>query len=390
MIAFDRTLLENTFFVAGAKGFKNGDFLTAEQLLTVKSRFPTLRTQNNILIRIGFFLLGSLLYSSIVGMGSLFTLPILEQNYEAMIFVYAIIGLATTEFLAIQNYYGYGLDDAFILGFQSMLYVGIGVTTEDALPVFITMGIVGAMSCIRYVHTLSALVSLVGITGTIGFLVLDYHIINPFYLSFVLLFFAVALYFIHGKLDANPKSYYYKKALQLLQVFSLFLAYASVNYFMVREVSEQFIQVQFTQFVVAENGDIPLAWLFYTLTFGIPCFYIGYALKIKNRSMFLIGLLTLALAFATIRYYYSLIPLENALILGGVVLFGIAYLAIGKIRHNESGITFRPDRNTDSNALQHAQALIINSQLSVKVETPSSDMPFGGGGFSGGGAGESY
>lgn len=385
MIAFDKTLLDNTFFVAGAKSLKNGGFLTGEQLLTVKSRFPTLRTQNNILIRIGFFILGCLLYSSIVGMVSLFTMPILEQSYKMMIFVYAAIGLAGTEFFVRKSYYGYGLDDAFILGFQAMLYIGIGVTTEDALPIFITMGIVGFISCLRYVHTLSALVSLVGIAGTVSVLILDYNIIDQFYLSFVLLFLAIALYFLHGKLNANPRSDYYKNALQLMQVFSLFLAYASGNYFMVREVSEGLMQ-----FVVPENGDIPLAWLFYGLTFLIPGFYIVYGLKIKNRPMFLIGLLTLALSFATIRYYYSLLPLEDALILGGIILFGIAYFAIKKIRHNESGITFLPDRNTDSNALQYAQAVIINSQLSVKVETTTSDMPFGGGGFSGGGAGDSY
>jgi hypothetical protein len=38
----------------------------------------------------------------------------------------------------------------------------------------------------------------------------------------------------------------------------------------------------------------------------------------------------------------------------------------------------------------NAQALIINSQISTKPIIHDSKMPFGGGGFSGGGSGESF
>ena len=60
------------------------------------------------------------------------------------------------------------------------------------------------------------------------------------------------------------------------------------------------------------------------------------------------------------------------------------------MQHKTSGITFQPDRDANSNIILNAQALIINSQISTKPVMDESKMPFGGGGFSGGGNGENF
>ena len=83
-------------------------------------------------------------------------------------------------------------------------------------------------------------------------------------------------------------------------------------------------------------------------------------------------------------------PIEVTLILNGIILFAFSYFCIIRLKNKESGITFMRDRNTDANSMLYAQAIIINSQINVGVSTPESEMPFGGGGFSGGGAGDSF
>src|SRR6478609_1313564 len=105
MIAHDKTLLENTFFLEGAESLKQAGFVTPEQLSKAKTATPVLKTHNNILVRIGFFLLGCLLYSSIVGVLSLFGLSLAESGYKVMVYFFAAIGLAGSELLARQNYY---------------------------------------------------------------------------------------------------------------------------------------------------------------------------------------------------------------------------------------------------------------------------------------------
>jgi hypothetical protein len=388
MIAHDKQLLANTFFIEGAKSLRDGGFITTEQLNEAKIKTPRLKTNGNLLVRAGFFVLGCLLYSSIVGVISLFGFTIFENmvHYEWAIYSYALVGLAGSELLSREKFFGHGLDDAFVLGFLSMICLAIGINTESATATFIAMAIFGLMCCARYVNTISALVGLVGITGFFCCLSFDLGVIPKVYVPFIGLLLATAMFLFYHKIHAKPDLYFYKYAMQILQVFSLALGYASINYFVVRELS-----VELMDMVIAPGQDIPFAWVFYILTFAVPIGYLWYALQIKSKEMLWIGALALGCSVMTIRHYYSIMPPETALILAGIALFAVAYLLIRKLRHRESGITFERDRHSDKNTLLYAQAILVNSQVSVKpAESITGDMPFGGGGFSGGGAGETY
>ena len=101
-------------------------------------------------------------------------------------------------------------------------------------------------------------------------------------------------------------------------------------------------------------------------------------------------ILTFAYSIFTIRFYYQLLPIEVALVIGGIVLFIVAYLSIKRLQFCETGLTFKPDRGSDSSLLKNAQALIVSTQVPNAPAPNQSDMPFGGGGFSGGGAGGGY
>ena len=74
MIVHDKNLLNNLFLAEEANSLESGGFISKEQKKFIEKELPVLRSQDNILVRIGFFLLGSLLYSSICGMISLFGL----------------------------------------------------------------------------------------------------------------------------------------------------------------------------------------------------------------------------------------------------------------------------------------------------------------------------
>ena len=61
-----------------------------------------------------------------------------------------------------------------------------------------------------------------------------------------------------------------------------------------------------------------------------------------------------------------------------------------KIKNNLQGVTFLPDRLSTNNAAQ-LEILASVAQYGKKtIATESSPMEYGGGGFSGGGAGESF
>ena len=171
----------------------------------------------------------------------------------------------------------------------------------------------------------------------------------------------------------------------LLQGFSLSLGYFSMNYLVVRELSESLLGL-----TIAKGEDIPFALLFYGFTFLVPVFYIVYSLYTKDRLMLIIGFLVFGFSIFTIRFYYHILPIEVALLLGGALLFLAAYLSIRKLKDKETGLTFKPALETKIDFLSNLEALIVATQVDLKPMESQSKMPFGGGGFSGGGAGESF
>ncbi|SCY86410.1 hypothetical protein [Flavobacterium caeni] len=386
MIAYDKTLLANTFFLEGAQTLCDGGFITSEQLAAAHSKTPTLKTHNNLLVRIGFFVLGTLLYSSVVGAASLFVFAILSERYEWALWLYAVVGLAGSEFFARQNFFAHGLDDAFILGFVTLVATAVGMNTESATAAFVALAITGVFASIRYVHTLSTVLGMVGVAGFFACLAFDLELFSKLYVPFVGLLLGIALYASYYVVRAKDGMLFYKNVLCSVQVFALVLAYVSVNYFVVRELS-----VDLLGLAVLPGQDIPFAWVFYVLTFGLPIGYLWYGVKTKNKPLLWLGCLALVASVLTIRHYYGMLRPDAALILAGVLLFALAYGLIRKLRHKESGITYEPDRHSNKNTMLYAQAVIVNAQINVQpVANDTGGMPFGGGGFSGGGSSETY
>ncbi|MCG2610432.1 hypothetical protein LZZ90_02785 [Flavobacterium sp. SM15] len=385
MQAYNKEILNNEVLAAQAKELYKMKFIPKEQFKEITSRLTLFNSSSNLLVRIGFFLLGCLLLSAISGFLALFFGSILDRNFEVLVFVYGIIGVIGAEFLARNGYFGHGLDDAFVLSIPLYFCIGTGITTESMSMVFAVMTLLGFVCCLRYVHTLSVLVGGVGFVGFVFDLIVNHALMDKLFLPFVGFFMGGGLYFISKNLKKKGRFYIYSNALWVAKGFALLLMYFSVNYMVVREFSEDLMNL-----VVTPGNDIPLAFVFYTLTFLLPLFYIGYALKTKDRLMLLLGLFTLGYSIFTIRFYYHLMPLEIALILGGILLFGISYLAIQKLKDARQGITFQPDRSNESSFLLTAQALIVTTQIQTKIVTSEDKMPFGGGGFSGGGSGGGY
>ena len=386
MQAYNKEELNNYFLVEKAKALYVSKFITKEQLLTIHNSLLKLKTHDNFLVRILFFLLGAFLYSSIAAAFAAVLLTGSSDNaYKVLLFFYAIVGLLGSEFLAKEKYFRHGLDDAFILGFQLCFCVALGAISEEPLVGFLAMIVSGAFCCIRYLNTLSIIVFCSGFVCVFLNLSVEHNVLDAMYLPFIGFILAIVFYFSSKKILDTKSWSVYEEIGNMMKLFSLLLGYFSMNYMIVRELSKDLIQIE-----VTPTKDIPFAFLFYGFTFLIPIFYIIMALKRKDRYFLWVGLFTLGYSIFTIRYYYSVLPTEYAMLIGGITLFVISFLAIKLWKDKTEGITFQPDRSSDSKLLQNAQMLIITTQSKIDMPTPKNDMPFGGGGFSGGGAGDTY
>ncbi|NMH28456.1 hypothetical protein [Flavobacterium silvaticum] len=384
MIAYNQTEILNTKRVSVLDELKEAGFIDKAQIQAFEQKNMVLKTQRNILLRLCFAFLGMLLYGAIISFVSLLFMSVIDKNFWLPVFVFSLIGLGITEFMAHSKYYAFGIDDVAILGFQGFFAGAIYILTDNSLASFATLAIIGALCCIRYVNTLSAIVSLIGITGFVCICIIDYGIINKFGLSFVLFALAALIQYANYNIKKRPDANVYQDALWAVEVFAWALLYLSVNYLVVREAASDLMG-----FSPTYGQDLPLAFVFYALTFVIPIAYIFFALKWHNRTLLWLGFAALGFSIFSIRFYYHVLPPEFALMAGGIVLFVISYFAWRKLRHKETGITYEKDRFTQSESFKMAEALIANSQTRIASHSKS-EMPFGGGGFSGGGSGSTY
>lgn len=387
MIVYDKQILDNEALVDEADTLYKGGFINKEQKKLIEKELPRFKSQSNILVRLGFFLLGSFLYSSICGVISLIGLNSEHAFLKICCYLFAIIGFAGAEFFAKQNYHNHGLDDAFILGGLLTFGIAIAVTTEGyEMVIAFFVSVAALFMYLRYLHVLSMLFFCFAIAALLFYGMFELGEVGKTLLPFGAMIFAAVFYFGTKKLIKNLNEHYYYSGLLLANSFCLILFYLSCNYLVVRELSAELLGTE-----VKPGTDIPFAFFFYAFTFIVPIVYLVQALRTKDRIMLWINFAVIAFTIYTIRYYYSVMPIEIALTLGGIVLFAIAYFSIRKLKEKESGLTFKPDRINHSDTLLNAEALVVASTFGMKPEVKTaSPMEFGDGGFSGGGSGESF
>lgn len=389
MIIHDKNLLNNLALVEEADSLENAGFISKEQKKIIKNELPSFKVQNNILVRLGFFLLGSFLYSSICSFISLIALSGAESFFKICCFLFAGVGIAGAEFLAKNKYYRHGLDDAFILGILLNVGGAVVILTEDfetGLTPAVFVAIASFLTYKRYLHLPSMFVFCMASSAVLFFGMFEIGDIGKTILPFAVMLVSAGFYFFTKSRIKNLTEVYYYSGLLLANSFCLVLFYLSCNYLVVRELSVALLDNE-----VLPGQDIPFAYFFYAFTFIVPILYLVQALKTKDRILLWISFAAIAFTIFTIRFYYSVLPIEVALTLGGLIMFGIAFFSIQKLKNKESGLTFKPDRINSSNAFLNAETLIVASSLGMKPEVKTdSPMDFGGGGFSGGGSTGNY
>lgn len=397
MIIFDKTLLDTTFLIKEVNSLTDSGFIKPEKSKAIVKEMQTLKTHDNLLLRFVMFMLGCLLYSSICGFFSLTVLSSIDTYWKVMIFIFSLIGFVGQEFILAKanNFFGYGIDDAAILG--ALLCLGIGVSEAsdtNNLTISIVLALASTLTYLRYVHLPSALLACLSCTASLFFALINYCEYGQQIMPFAMLIFAGIVYFLSSNKLKNLTEPYYNNGLLVIQNFSLLLFYFAGNYFVVRELSftMEIESLRMNDPYPVASSEIPMAWFFYGWTLLIPIIYIIFSLLKKDKIMLWIGLLTLGFTVFTIRNYHHVLPTEIALTASGIILFTIAYFSIRKLKNKESGITFMADRFESSNTLLQLETIASAAQFGMKPETqlPDSTMEFGGGGFSGGGAGSEF
>src|SRR6185295_6812101 len=93
-------------------------------------------------------------------------------------------------------------------------------------------------------------------------------------------------------------------------------------------------------------------------------------------------------AVLTIRYNYSVLPVEIALILGGLLLLALAWAALKFLAQPKKGFTKEKDESEEFLIHPDLEAFLVSQTLTPQAPVKEeSKITFGGGRFGGGGAG---
>jgi hypothetical protein len=236
-------------------------------------------------------------------------------------------------------------------------------------------GIIAMLIAIRYINSFLAVASLLAFSIAFYTEYTERLSFGKSTIVYALLLLFLLITILAERLQSNYALRYYSTFLKALQLTSMLALYVCGNIYIYRELGAEMISGKKWEELPSSSAD----WLFWTLTFSIPAYYILRGILNKKAIFLRTGLVLLIPAYLTYRYYYHALPIEIEFLLLGGILFFIAYFLTRLLKETRGGYTSRQIK--ESSGLEQIEALIIADTFAASTPTP----PVTGGGSSGGG-----
>ena len=384
MIAYNKIWLDNLSNREKSINDFYPNIFTDIQKENIENQYPVGFYSPNFFVRIGLFILTFIIAGFSLGLLSLLFINNVGYSFNFLLLFFGLVSYGLLEFFVqFKNHYQSGVDDALL--WISAISVVVSLNLLLAVTLSLNALLICALSVYFSVRFLDKIMTAIAIAAFMALVFLLYIKAGSFAKAtspFVLMMIASLIYFsTKNKFQENNYKHYYINGI-VIKITSLLLIYFAGNYFVVREMSNQFFNL-----TLKENEGIPFGWVFWILTIAIPILYIGWGLKKKNILTLRTGLLLIAAMVFTVRYYHSVLSLEIAMVLGGIILISISYAVTKYLVLPKNGFTATNIDTRNKQSKLNIESLIIAETFSNNTNAAAHDTNFGGG--SGGGAGAS-
>ncbi len=384
MIAYNNTSLHNERIQEQSTTAFENNFISKEELLAIKNKYPVPFYTPNIFIRIGLFILTLIILSFSFSLFSLLFMSSLENAWKGLMLFFALLTYAALEFMVqTKHHYKSGVDDALLWNFAGMLFGSISLILDaGALTNCVLVFLISFYCSIRFADRFMSVVAFLSLLGILFFLFTDHLGISKAIIPFVLMAASAAVYFLVKNLEKRKSPENYEHCFTMISIASLLSFYAAGNYYVVREVNN-------AMFHLSTDGSLPFGWLFWILTVLVPILYIARGIQKKDALFLRVGLFLIAAMIFTIRNYYHIIPHEVFMTITGSVLLILSYGLISYLKQPKYGFTYAELNKENKMGKLQIESLIIAETFGQQTK-PTETTKFGGGSFGGGGAGGEF
>lgn len=384
MIAWPTTTLDN-FDIQNeaAKAHRQG-CISTETLEAVRAAHPAKLYTPHPITRVGLFILTTIVVTFTAGFLILVAITSdLMSVFRVMLVITSLLCIGALEFAISQKgSYRSGINEALLWSAVGLLCTGIFLESHNTSEKTVALVVFGltVLGTLRYADMVSSAVAY------LSFLLLVFWqaLYIPYgvqALPFLLMALSLAVYLIATKMEKRPALRHYADCLTLLRVLSLITLYMAGNYYVVRETTNSMFMLE-----LKPGQGIPGGWIFWILTVIIPPLYIFLGVRKKDAVLLRTGIILIAMIVFTIRYYHSVMPLETAMVIGGLVLTGGAWALIRYLHTPKNGFTYAASDEPGMADRLKVESLIIAQTFTPGARPADTGTNFGGGSGGGGGA----
>jgi len=384
MIAYSKKSLDNLFVRDQVQDALDTGCISPEENSGIRTAYPVDFYTPNFFICIGLFVLTTIIVACSFGFFILVRSGS-EGSLNVLIIFFGLICYGALEFLVYKfRHFRSGVDYALLWMSAGLLFAGIYMAVNNMSVAIqcVTVCLISLFFALRFANHLMAIVVYIALLTWIinngstpaG----NYQQLLPFIIMAV----SIAVCFLSFRLYNIKKCRHYRECLANIKVASLVSFYLAGNYFVVSEMNN---------FLFSHTGNtenISMAWFFWILTISTPLFYIFHGARKKDHLFLWTGLGLVAATILTLRYYYHVMPVEWALISGGMAMIAAAYGLIRYLKTPRYGFTSQEGSTKHLLETLHLESLVIAETFggATAVKAPSNDFQFGGGSGGGGGA----
>jgi hypothetical protein len=379
--AYDEATIKNLQIQIAAKELLQDGLLTLPQYKESKKAFPINFKQGNLFVRVGLFLFTSLCvgFSILLFMWLKGGIDSGEKSMGGLLLFFGVSLTVLNEyFIRERHWYRQGSDNA--LCYASLLCLGISfsilmnIKNETLIAFMATL--LMTIAAVRYGDPLLAFGAFYGLIYAFLF-AFDATEMPQMVLPFVCAATSLAVYFFAKNGLKKVDWFYWEDCFMVLEIAGLAGFYGFINYNVVDILLHNDPEVSIS---------MPFNFIFALLTAVVPLVYLAYGILKKDRILWILGGLGIVASILTYRIYHSIMPLEWALTLAGIILLALAIILMQYLKTPRNGFSYEPERHRN-NALE---SLIVSQLLHQTPSNTEGGIEYGGGDFGGGGASGDY